>query len=232
MDDLAQKAILSALSCEWQKAIDINEEIIKKYPHDTDALNRLARAHAELGKYKKAKETAQKVLKIDPFNTIALKALSKWKNIHKSKIRPSTPTNAHIFLEEPGKTKMVSLLHLGCITVLANLDAGDEVILNTHSHRVSVMTNDGKYIGRLPDNLSANLRKLIKMGNIYKTFIKSTTCTEVKVFIREMKRSEKLSDIPSFSSEKIDYISFTPPELIHKKDIPDSVQIDEEEKDE
>jgi hypothetical protein len=57
----------------------------------------------------------------------------------------------------------------------------------------------------------------MKHGNKYSVHIKSTAKEEVKVFIREIKRAEKLIDIPSFSSEKIDYISFTPPELVHKK---------------
>lgn len=229
MNDLAQQAILSALSCEWEKAVIINKEIIKDHPTDVDALNRLARAYSELGKFNLAKKTARKVTKIDPFNTIALKSLSKWKNLHKGKVYSSTPTRAHTFLEEPGKTKIVCLLHLGSTGILANLDAGDEVNLNTHSHRVSVNTTNGKYIGRLPDNLSSRLRKLIKMGNEYQAFIKSTTCDEVKVFIKELKKSPKLADIPSFSGEKIDYISFTSPELVHKKEnISNSSQADDE----
>ncbi len=40
----------------------------------------------------------------------------------------------------------------------------------------------------------------------------------MKVFIREVKRPNNYFNVPSFTSEKIDYISFTPPELIHKKD--------------
>lgn len=231
MSDLAQQAILSALNCEWEKAVNINEEIIEENPQDVDALNRLARAQTELGKFKKARDTAQKVIKIDPFNTIALKSLSKWKNLQKGKTFQSSPTNAHTFLEEPGKTKIVSLMHLGSAKILANLDAGDEVCLNTHSHRVGATTPDGKYIGRLPDSLSVRLRKLINMGNVYQTYIKSITCDEVRIFIREIKRSQKLTDVPSFSGEKIDYISFTPPELVHKKE--DSVVLsDEEDKDE
>lgn len=231
MNVLAQQAILSALSCDWEKAVSINERIIKENPNDVDALNRLARAQAELGKFKKARETAQKAIKIDPFNTIALKSLSKWKNLQKGSSYRSSPTNAHIFLEEPGKTKIISLMHLGSAKILANLDAGDEVSLNTHSHRVSVATSDGKYVGRLPDNLSVRLKKLISLGYLYQTFIKSITCSEVKVFIREVERSPKLEDVPSFSGEKIDYISFTPPELVHKKE-EINVSSDEEERDE
>lgn len=230
MHDLAQQAILGALNCEWEKAVGINKKIIKENPTDIDALNRLARAYAELGKFNQAKKTAKKVTTIDPFNTIATKSLSKWKNMRKGKAFSSTPAETHSFLEEPGKTKIVCLLHLGSTSVLANLDAGDEVSLNTHSHRVSVNATNGKYIGRLPDSLSSRLRKLIKMGNEYQVFIKSTTCDEVKIFIKEVKRSPKLADIPSFSGEKIDYISFTPPELVHKKeDLLNSSNDDEEE---
>ncbi len=231
MRDLAQEAIEKALDCEWDQAIELNKEILKNDPSDIDALNRLARAYSEKGNIKKAKETSQKVLKIDPYNSIALKCISKWKNAQKIDLAKSTPTNAQIFLEEPGKTKVVSLIHLGSKCIIANLDAGDEVVINSHSHRVSITTLDGKYIGRLPDNLSARLRKLINMGNKYESFIKSISPTEVKVFIREKSKCPKLADIPSFSTEKIDYISFTPPELVHKKE--DLMNMPEEfEKDE
>ncbi len=113
---------------------------------------------------------------------------------------------------------MVKLLHPCDAKVLARLDAGDEVIINTHAHRVTVTTLNGTYIGKLPDDLSVHLRKLIKYGNEYKVLVKSTDACSVKIFIRETKRSKKLADIPSFSTEKIEYISFTPPELVHKKD--------------
>lgn len=216
--DLAQEAITKALICEWDEAVKINRQILDKDPTDVDALNRLARALAEQGDFKKAREVAQKVLKVDPFNTIATKAVIKWKNVQNGGVTSSTPTMAQLFLEEPGKTKIVPLLHLGGTKILANLDAGDEVQLNTHSHRVPVLSSDGKYIGRLPDDLSARLRNLINLGNEYRVFIKSVNNCDVRVFIRETKRAEKLKDIASFSAEKIDYISFTPPELVHKKE--------------
>ncbi len=226
--DLAQKAISSALSCNWQEAVECNLQILKDTPSDIDALNRLARAYAESGNFKKAKSTAQGVLKIDPFNSIASKSIEKWKKLKKQDLHPSYISMPQTFLEEPGKTKIVSLLHLGSPEVVAELDSGDEVILNTHSHRVSVNVQDGKYIGRLPDDLSARLRKLIQLGNEYKVFIKSSLSQDVKVFIREVKRAKNLADIPSFSPEKIDYITFTPPELVHKKEDVVSDMEDEE----
>lgn len=217
-DDTVQKAVQKALEGDWEETIKINKSILKKEPKDTEALNRLARAYAETGNYKKAKDTSKKVLKLDPFNSIAQKALDKWKRLKKRETKKKTPTSPEAFLEEPGKTKIVSLLHIGSKNTLAGLDAGDKLKLSPHKHRVSVTTPDGKYVGRLADDLSARLKKLIKYGNKYQVLIKSVELKKVKVFIRETKRSPKLSDTPSFSTEKINYISFIPPELVHKKD--------------
>ena len=207
-EDLAQKAVTAALAGDWKEAEKINKQILKGDKSDVDTLNRLARAYAEQGNLKKAKETAQKVLKINPFNQIANKSLKKWKSLRRGEKTVSGPSSAEAFLEEPGKTKMVSLLHLGASSALAKLDAGDEVKLTPHKHRVSVTTLDGKYIGRLPDDIAAILRKLTKHGNEYQTLIKSVEPKDVRVFIRETKRSEKLKDVPSFPAEKISYISF------------------------
>jgi len=213
----AQTAISLALSGKWEEAIKVNREIIRENPEDTDALNRLARACAEIGKKDEACEFTKKVLKIDPVNPIALKCIEKWKNGRGSSIHSQNVFSTETFLEEPGKTKLVSLLNLGEGKVFANLDPGEEVKLFCHAHKVSINTLDGKYIGRLPDDLAARLRNLIKSGNKYQVLMKSVDPKEIKVFIRELEKDSKVKNISSFPTEKIDYVSFTPPELIHKK---------------
>jgi len=218
-NNLAQSAISAALSGNWKKALEINKDILNGNSDDIEALNRLSRAYAELGKLGKARQTARQILKLDPFNTIAKKALTRWKNLKKGETYTSGSSDARVFLEEPGKTKNISLLHPGSKKVLAKLDSGNEVKLNTRSHRVSVTAKDGKYIGRLPDDLSVHLKKLIRFGNEYRVFIKSINNSEVRVFIRETKRAKKIAELPSFSSEKISYISFTPPSLARKKNV-------------
>ena len=81
--------------------------------------------------------------------------MEKWKDLKKGDKVVSTSFSASVFLEEPGKTKIVSLLHLGDSgKVIANLDSGDEVKFKIGNHRMSVCTLDNKYIGRLPDDLS------------------------------------------------------------------------------
>lgn len=215
--DLAQKAISLALSGKWEDAIDINKQILQDDSENIDALNRLARAYAEVGKISKAKSTAHKVLKLDSINSIAEKALKKWESLSDGEVSKSGQSSSQDFLEEPGKTKIVGLMHLCNPDIIAKLDAADVVQIDSHAHRVTITTLDGTYIGKLPDDLSSHLRKLITLGNEYSALIKSISPTAVKVLIREIKRSEKMAGKPSFSSEKIEYVSFTPPELVHEK---------------
>jgi tetratricopeptide (TPR) repeat protein len=212
IEETAQKAVSAALCGNWDNAIELNRSILKLEPEDTDALNRLARAYAESGEIKKARTCSKKVLDIDPLNSIAQKCLSKWNQVGEIAGNKTKSASPKSFLEEPGKTKMVSLLHLGDKRILASLDSGDEIDLETHKRRVSVCTKEGEYIGRLTDDLSAKLRELCKHGNEYEAFVKSVETDKdecVTVFIRETKRSSKLSDIPSFTSEKIDFVSLT-----------------------
>jgi len=227
--DLAHEAISAALLGNWVEAQKHNLKIIAQNPKDIDALNRLARCYAELGQSKKAVATCQRVLKIDSFNSIALKSAKKWRVLKPGEIQNGQITlSPELFLEEPGKTKLVSLLHVGDQKTLAKLDSGDEVGFNPKSHRIPVLCSDGKYVGRLPDDLSARLRKLIEAGGIYKVMIKSIGAKEVTVLIREIKKAESYKDSPSFPIEKIEYISFTPPELVHKKS-PVPAIVEEEE---
>ena len=177
-------------------------------------MNRLARAYAECGKNTQAISTSKKVLKIDPVNPIASKCLAKWKASSAPKKEGAITSNVDDFLEEPGKTKIVKLLHLGDLKVVNCLTSGDEVKLLCHAHRVSVTTEGGKYIGRLADDVSMKLRNLIKNGYLYKIIMKSVSDADIKIFIRETRRGTGMENLPSFPAEKITYIAYTPPPLI------------------
>jgi tetratricopeptide (TPR) repeat protein len=222
----SQTAINLALSGNWSEALKVNLEIISQNPDDVDAINRSARAYWELGKIHEARDATKRVLKIDPVNPIALKCIEKWKSAGSHGTHTASSTSTETFLEEPGKTKLVTLLNLGDGKIFANLDPGEEVKLFSHAHKVSINTLDGKYIGRLPDDLAARLRNLIKAGNKYQVLMKSVDPKEIKVFIRELEKGPKAPDMPSFPTEKIDYVSFTPPELIHK-DAPETPNLEE-----
>lgn len=215
----AQLAVNFALSGKWTEALNSNLDILKDNPNDTEALCRLARAYAELGKIKEAKETTNKVLSIDPGNQIAGKFIEKLKLSKNNSTPVTSSTCTESFLEEPGKTKIIQLMNLGSTDNLAGLDPGEEVKLSSYSHKVAITTLSGKYVGRLPDDLSARIKLLLKKGNKYQTLIKAITPKEVTVFVREIEKGPDSDGSPSFPPEKIDYVSFTPPELVHS-DLP------------
>lgn len=200
--DLAQKSISLALEGLWKEAIKVNKEILTDNPTDTETLNRLAKAYFESGDVIKAKSTCQKILKIDPIDSIASKNLAKWKGI-KGKITPGCqPSQTASFIEEAGKTKLVPLLNLGDSRIIAKLNACDEIKLATHAHKVSLTTLDGRYVGRLPDDLASRLRHLISAGNLYQVIIKSIDQKGIRVFIKEIQRSKKMQSVPSFPLDK------------------------------
>ncbi len=229
-DELAPKAISAALAGNWEEALKINQAILSQQPDNLSALNRLAKAHLELGQITKARSAAKKVLAKDPKNKIATKTLEKTTKSTKTTTIKNTKKGTHqdpqAFLEEPGKTRLVNLINLGDKRVLANLDSGDEVALVAHKRRVSINNLDGNYVGRLPDDLAAHLRKLIRFGNEYSALIKSLENHKVQIFIREVKRGEKVKQVASFPTEKVSYVAFAPPELVSKKE---NLTYDEEE---
>ena len=215
----SQNAIHSALTGNWKEAISTNLEILKETPDDVESLNRLARAYAELGEISKAKGINKKALSLDPVNSIALKCAEKWKSgVSKSSGRIGQ-NSLETFLEEPGVTKLITLVNLGDSNAFNSLDPGNEVKLFCHAHKLSVLSMEDKYIGKIPDFLAVRLRSLMKVGVKYQALIKSVNAKEITIFVREVERGAKSPGIPSFPTEKIDYVSFTPPELVHK-DIP------------
>lgn len=202
-EDLTRKAINLALKYQWKDAIKVNKLILKEDNLNIEALNRLARAYLEIEDIKRAINISKKVLKIEPSNKIAEKSIEKCKRFKTNvNLGSEQNINASVFLEEVGKTKLINLINLGSPKNISKLYSGNEVKLLTHSHRASITTNDGTYIGRLPDDLSARIKSLVNGGNIYKVFIKSACLSDIKIFIKEIKRGKDLQNIMSFPIEK------------------------------
>jgi len=227
--DTAKIAIKHSLSGNWEQAIKYNSQILDTDPDNVDALNRLARAYLETGHKNKAIKTTKKVLKLDPLNKIATRALLKYTSIKSNSAQNYSGIKAVSFIEEHGKTKMLTLINTAGGLVIDTLEPGVEVKLNTHSNKVSVLTLEGKYVGRLPDDIGTKLKRLTTKGNEYDVHVKSVHNGTVKIFIREIHRAKELENVPSFTGEKIDYVSFTPPELVHKGDLPRIERDDDDE---
>jgi len=201
------KAIEMALAGEWKDAVSINKAIIKEDPLDTETLNRLAFAYNILGKGKEAKSTYRKVLKIDAVNPIALRNLSRLSgsaSCGKSS-DSQIPAKAASFLEETGKTKVVELINVAQSRVIARLRTGEPLNISIKRLKVFLLENGKQYIGALPDDVAKRLIKFIKGGSVYDVYVKLANERRVVVFIKEIKKSSRFRDQPSFlqASDKL-----------------------------
>lgn len=204
---LEKQAIKASLDCQWPDAIKLNRIILKVNPRSVSTLNRLARAYWENGEIVQAKKTYELVLSIDQYEPIATKNLKRLaglkdgQNNHHRRI-----TNRNLFLEEPGKTKVVKLIRLASPKVLANFSSGDQVNLVPKRRLISITDPSGIHLGCIPEDLSQRLLTLTKGGNQYTAVIKAIDQRCLEVFIREVKRGVRFKNQPSFPPTISDFI--------------------------
>lgn len=199
---LHQQAIDAALDSRWEEALKINKKIIKDDPQNIDALNRQARAYMELGNCNLAKKYYSQTLKIDPYNPIALKNLKMMKSFKSNGQSFVSCSNgklsASLFLQEPGKTKMVSLLKVAEPQKLSHAFCGMKVEMIIKNRKITIVDLNGNYLGVLPDDINHHLIRLFKGGNKYELFIKSVRVNSLSVIIKETFRSKRFKNQPSF----------------------------------
>ncbi len=195
MASLKSQAIHTALVGDWNNAVSLNQSILQEDPDDIDTLNRLAFAFLSLGNTKDAKNIYEKVLSLDMKNPIAIRNL---KRLSENQIRvSSTPLN-NLFIEEPGKTKVMELLNIADKKVVSYLRSGERIDLRIKRNRIFALNGDNQFIGMLPDDICQRLIKFINAGNQYEAYIRKVDNNRVSVFIRETKRVKKFRDQPSF----------------------------------
>lgn len=200
--NLHEAAIDAALDSRWDEALKLNKQIIKLDPQNIDALNRQARAYMEMGKSNLAKKHYAEVLKIDPYNPIALKNLKIVKAFKSNGLMPVSngvnKLSASLFLQEPGKTKIVSLLNVAEPQKLSQAFCGMKVEMIIKNRKITVIDSRDNYLGVLPDDISFRLLKFLKGGNKYELFIKSIKVNGLAVLIKETHRSKRFKNQPSF----------------------------------
>lgn len=203
MASLKDLAIQAALNNNWQEACNLNLQLLEEKENDIDSLNRLAFAYLKLQKFPDAKKTYTKVLSLDATNPIASKNIKKIDALSKQKPNASKNSTSHAgedsYIEEAGKTKTVELTNLADKKTISIVQPGDQVSILPKRSKIFIQTDDKKYIGMLPDSVGMRLTSLIKGGNEYRAFVKSTGDKSVTVFIRETKRASKFKNQPSFS---------------------------------
>ena len=223
-----QDAIEKALAQNWEDAVKINKELLKLEKDDLEALNRLGFALMQMSEFEKAKKTYKKILSLDKYNSLALKNLNKIESMSSVK----NPKQVHervppgLFLEEPGKTKVVQLINLAPNKVLCQLNIGDLVTILPKKHSVEIRGNDRAYYGAIPDDIAFRLIKFIAAGNTYIACVKNVEKNSISVFIRELTRGKKLINQSTFVPTSIKDYSSTIQKEVKKSIISD---VDDEE---
>lgn len=203
MDSLCASAVEAALKSNWEEAVKINSKILALEPQDITTLNRLGFAYLNIGKTKEAKKIFNKILKLDPANPIAQKNLKRVEV--KTAGNNSLTISPLVFLEEPGITKTVNLININQKKVINSLQCGEEIDIITKRKRIELRSKNNLYVGALPDDMSFKIKKLTKLGNVYKVYVKSISDTLLTVIIREVKRGKRVKD-PTFNNKnKVDY---------------------------
>lgn len=199
LEALEEQAVEAALASNWEKAIEINEKILLKDKENVPALLRLGFAATQKKDYTKAKEAYLAVKKIQPSNPIAQESLDKIEVLASSNNHAEAKVvDPNLFIEIPGKTKVISLVNLGQKDVLAKLFVGQGVVFKERKHRLEVRSESDEYIGALPDDVSKRLTYMMQSGSEYSAFVKEASLTRVHVFIREDKKGKKVASFLSF----------------------------------
>ncbi len=195
MVTLKAQAIQTALVGDWDNAIHINQLILQEDPNDIDTLNRLAFAHLSNGNPGEAKTVYEKVLMLDMKNPIAIRNL---KRLNDFNVKKAPITISNLFIEEPGKTKVIELINITDKKVLAHLRSGEKLELKIKRSKLFAYDTDDQFIGMLPDDIGQRLIKFITEGNEYEAYVRTTDNGKVVVFLRETKRINKYKNQPSF----------------------------------
>lgn len=215
---LRAKAIQAVKDSDWKVAVQINQEILDQSPKNLEAMNRLGLAYLKLKKEKEAIKVFKNVIKIDRSNIIANKHLRKLKN--KEKTADVIFNHNADFIEEPGKSKIISLHRLTNRCQLCELKVGQQCFLQIKNRYISIIDEKNKHVGALPEDISFRLSKLIADGNQYSCIVYRVDDKQCCIQLKEIFRSKKNLQLQSFPSKKINNQFNLDEDIVLEKDIP------------
>lgn len=182
---LAEQAVKLAVSSRWDEAVTTNRDYLRIFGDDSDALNRLGKALAEVGQITEARKSYGRSIELDPANTIARKNLDRLAAMKDAVLaaQPASQLDTRLFVEESGKATLATLQAVSSERT-AVLDPGDLVDVQAQGNAVNVVTNAGEYIGMIEPRIGLRLARMMAAGNQYSAALVTTT-GNVRVMLRE-----------------------------------------------
>ena len=211
----SEKAIQLAMQNRWQEAAELNRQILETFPEDVDTLNRLGKAHMELGGYAEALEQYTRAAKLDASNAIAQKNMARLTKLVEegatggAAIPPPSAIDPSLFIEESGKTVVTELVDRTAYDQIAGLTAGDKMELKAEGGVVRVTSPTGVVIGNLEPKIAQRVTRLVGQGNRYSAAITSIDESHIRVIIREEYKDPAMGTRPSFPTQAADVRAYT-----------------------
>jgi tetratricopeptide (TPR) repeat protein len=233
--ELARRA---ALDGNWETAIQMDQEIIDRWPRDADAYNRLGRALLEYRRVGAAYDAYSSALKIDPANMIARRNLQRLELLRHRKgeepaqdqSRDSVIPRTSVFIEEVGKTWVDELVNPASMEELADVYSGEQLELSIEEGRLVVRRANGQRVGEVEAKTAERIIDLLSGGNKYEVFALGLSAASLRVILREVYRDPSQAGRLSFPRQ----ISATRAylrerDLLRQRDEADFLLIDEDD---
>jgi tetratricopeptide (TPR) repeat protein len=198
---LADQAIAAALESDWQRAADLNKQILDLSAEDPEARNRYGRALLELGKLEESKAAYQEVLRAFPHDPVALRQVKRVDLLlaDKKKTQPTkSKTQTRLFIEDMGKTGILRLMNPAPPPIVARYSPGAEADLREQEGLLAVHARDGELLGFLEPKVGRRLIELIRSGNEYVVAMVTNDVTNPRVAVREVVQSPENAHRISF----------------------------------
>ena len=199
--DRAKRAVALAMHGKWEQAATVNQSIVREFPDDLEAYNRLGKALSELGRNRDAKAAFESVLQRSPKNSIAKKnlvRLAKFSDDVSPRVAKRASRSVHAFIEESGKAGVTTLTKPAPTSVLLELTPGDLVKLSVTGRALTVTDESGAYIGLVEPRVGSRIARLIKGGNRYEATVTSAEDQRLDIIIRETYKSPSQMGVVSF----------------------------------
>ena len=202
----SREAIALALEGHWEEAVEVNRDVLRVFPDDADALNRLGKAFMELGRYSSARSAFENAARIAPYNTIAKKNLERLRHCEETTRPPKQGkvVSPYLFIEDRAKSCMTVLGKPATLEILGRVAAGDPVRLRAREHVLLVENEQGDCLGQVEFKLGMRLTRLMKGGNRYEAAIISVNRQDVSVVVLETYRHADTRGICSFPTDRRD----------------------------
>lgn len=192
--DDARRAVLDG---RWAEALELNQQIVERYPRDAEAHNRLGRIHMEFKRYSAALEEYTAALRVDPANLIARRNLQRLEQLRhvpesdtvesEAKDYQSIPRTA-VFIEEVGRTWIDELINPVALDQLAAVTPGTQLQLIVEGKRLLVATGDGEQLGEIEARTAERVIELMNGGNRYEIYALGLSPHSLRIILREVYR--------------------------------------------